>query len=786
MKIFARLLSAVTVVAWLTGVCIAQIPKAPVTPAKTLAEWIAALKGNDGNLRSEARDALRPDGPFKDVAIAHLIEAFKDETRYGCFVETLSDYQTAAVPSLIAALKRREPGVRAGAAMSLGLIRPRPVETVPLLLIAMKDANAHVRGSAAGSLGNMRVATDEVISALMLGLNDPDAGVRENSAASLGELVRKPGPAILALAKLLTVKDNGVDWLDGVRWSTANAIASIGSAAAAAVPVLTAALRDKQQRHNRRYFAIALARMGPAAKEAVPTLLEVLKETDDSFYRCVALVFGTGRNLRPVTVFVKECFGSRPYEFVMDKLETVHSQHRELRKAIIHTLGSIGPDAAIAVPRLIDFVKDRMSLENDNAIAALGKIGPGAKAVVPHLIQMLAVQPNDSDVVETLGKIGPDSIAAIPTLMAIVRNRELDSSQRKTTAAAIAKIDPVLAAKEHLDIAHLDVRLGKIPVVNLPARTPVTVEQKTRIVAWIAALADTQSPDIGFSSSETGQNFAPIPGQRRRQVILFDGKKHRTSEAFRKLVETGPVALPYLLTAVDDPTPTQLRVSDSFGTLIVGGAEILCNPVNRFETRTFAKGELGKLKESTDPDLESGFQNRYTVKVGDICYVAIGQIVGRPYEAVKYVPTGIVVVNSTTSYPDAPKQLRAIWAGKDPTKSLLDSLLIDYATEGIFNGKTLAGWSEGSRYQIEATIRLLYYFPEETAPLIAARLKSLDVSVATSDASMQRDVKNRVATVAFIEAVSWCQAATIREALADIAKRSDDPQIKKLLTSDGK
>ena len=86
----------------------------------------------------------------------------------------------------------------------------------------------------------------------------------------------------------------------------------------------------------------------------------------------------------------------------------------------------------------------------------------------------------------------------------------------------------------------------------------------------------------------------------------------------------------------------------------------------------------------------------------------------------------------------------------------------------------------------EATIRLLYYFPEEAAPLIAARLKSLDVSVATSDQSMQRDVKNRVATVAFIEAVTWCQATAIREALADIAKRTDDPQIKKLLTPDRK
>ena len=51
---------------------------------------------------------------------------------------------------------------------------------------------------------------------------------------------------------------------------------------------------------------------------------------------------------------------------------------------------------------------------------------------------------------------------------------------------------------------------------------------------------------------------------------------------------------------------------------------------------------------------------------------------------------------------------------------------------------------------------------------------------------MQRDVKNRVETVAFIQSVTWCQSIPIREALADIAKRTDDPQIKKVLTPDGK
>jgi hypothetical protein len=72
------------------------------------------------------------------------------------------------------------------------------------------------------------------------------------------------------------------------------------------------------------------------------------------------------------------------------------------------------------------------------------------------------------------------------------------------------------------------------------------------------------------------------------------------------------------------------------------------------------------------------------------------------------------------------KELRervcALWSSKDPAKKLLDSLLLDYATEGRFNGKSLDGWDEESNYQIEAAVRLLYYFPKETAPLIAARL----------------------------------------------------------------
>lgn len=117
---------------------------------------------------------------------------------------------------------------------------------------------------------------------------------------------------------------------------------------------------------------------------------------------------------------------------------------------------------------------------------------------------------------------------------------------------------------------------------------------------------------------------------------------------------------------------------------------------------------------------------------------------------------------------------------------MLDSLLTDYATEGVFNGRSLDGWSEGSHFQIGAAVRLLYYFPDEAAPLIAARLRSLDVAAVTPDGSMKRDVRNRVRTTEFITAVSWCRAAPVREALADLAARTDDPEITKALAADGK
>jgi len=268
---------------------------------------------------------------------------------------------------------------------------------------------------------------------------------------------------------------------------------------------------------------------------------------------------------------------------------------------------------------------------------------------------------------------------------------------------------------------------------------------------------------------------------------LLDDKIQQ-SAALRELVEIGPEALPFLLDALDDRTPTKhtVRYGGMFGGRMPLGNELHPNPVNPIET-----GVLSKRK-SPRRDFPEASINHYTVKVGDVCFEALGQIMGRGYQAVRYQAVrhalrGDIVINSPTRDAKLCAEVRAIWASKDPARRLLDSLLTDYATEGVWNGHSLDDWDDGSNLQVESALRLLYYFPLETVPLIAARLRSFDVVVKKDDPGddewTRRQVRNGVRTDEFIEAVAWCRSRepVIQEALAEIAKRTNDPGIREAL-----
>jgi hypothetical protein len=59
------------------------------------------------------------------------------------------------------------------------------------------------------------------------------------------------------------------------------------------------------------------------------------------------------------------------------------------------------------------------------------------------------------------------------------------------------------------------------------------------------------------------------------------------------------------------------------------------------------------------------FKGPYLVKVGDVCFVLIGQIVNRNLTAVRYEPPGGLIVNSPIETPSLGERVRADWDNLD-------------------------------------------------------------------------------------------------------------------------
>jgi HEAT repeat protein len=733
--------------------------------------WIEILteKGSDESAREEARRVLGPDGPFRQAAVPALLDALGTPSfqAHPEILSTLADHGPAATPGLIERLKRPDARVRAAAAEALGRVRPRPANAVPPLVAAMKDPVPEVRTAAATTLGRMRAAADAAIPALVTGLRDTDAGVRSCSAEALGRLVRKPGPAVGALARAVT------DANSYVRFKASLALEQIGPAARDAVPILIQGLADTRAMPPKVMLGWAAPWIGREVVFAITVAVEIVRdELNDE------LNDGEPPSPRAMAAWALGDIGPAARAAVPHLIRALWGTDQSLQRAAAAALGRIGPDAAAAVPALLALARYKQHRNRWRAIGALGEIGAAARDAVPLLIEELGNDDSihQSGAAEALGGIGPEARKAVPALTAMARDRRgVEPLAREAAARAVARIDPAFAAREGLEFAHLSIRPGRVPAVPLRPR-PVTAEQTKRARTLIARLAAVDRPDVGLSATLNGRAFAPLPGRERMNSGLLTNHRLATNDAFRELVEMGPTALPSLLAALDDRTPTRLRIRVSPMGFAGFGQDVPRSPFNLAEKRaTVVKPIDDEEDERNDP---------YVVTAGDVCFVAIGQIVGRPYQAVEYIPSGIVSICSPTASKTLRDRVRATWASADPVKTLFDSLLTDYATEGIFNGSSLDGWDEASDYQVEAVVRLLYYFPDETAPLVAARLRSLDVADKPGrDGWIQREVKNGVRTSEFVKAVAWCRAAPIREALAEIARKTDDPVIKEALAT---
>ncbi len=214
----------------------------------------------------------------------------------------------------------------------------------------------------------------------------------------------------------------------------------------------------------------------------------------------------------------------------------------------------------------------------------------------------------------------------------------------------------------------------------------------------IRQLSDVDQAGIGYSPSVTGQQFLPAAAASDEQGMLLLGQPPpKRSPVLTQIVAAGAKAVPALLDCLDDATPTKLPPMKA----MMWSAN---NDEYDFNRRTAAVAPAGVNR---DEPPEGGAA--YVVTVGDLCFVALGQIVNRSFAAVRYQPTGGLIISSPAGSAPLRDAARAEWSGLTAT-SLRASLVRDFDKPD---------W-EGRR--VGALRRLAYYFPDAVAPLMKAEL----------------------------------------------------------------
>lgn len=210
------------------------------------------------------------------------------------------------------------------------------------------------------------------------------------------------------------------------------------------------------------------------------------------------------------------------------------------------------------------------------------------------------------------------------------------------------------------------------------------------------ALIDSQAPGLHGTASVR----AFIAGDRPPQFNggILGSPAPKTPPQMRELVRRGPTVVPQLIGHLDDKRPTKLTIGESF-----------------FMFRYFSDEYDPKARLKKEPlrprmNLERNFDGGYTVKVGDVCYAVIGQIVNRELSPVRYQPSAILAINSPIEAPILVERVKKDWDGLDIATHKA-SLIVD------------AQSSDQVRPFGAALVRLRFYYPDDYKRLKQGDLK---------------------------------------------------------------
>ena len=210
------------------------------------------------------------------------------------------------------------------------------------------------------------------------------------------------------------------------------------------------------------------------------------------------------------------------------------------------------------------------------------------------------------------------------------------------------------------------IALCLLPAILAPAAPPARDEASTEDL--IAELSGVKTEGVGFDSVAWASGFVALDETPGFRGGILGTAKPVTPPALRELVRRGCAALPALIAHLSDPRPTGIVVGRGF----MGRS---------FSTEYAPRDALHipvgvrAIFDLPNPAEDESFET-YTIKVGDLCFVAIGQIVNRNLNAVRYQPSLCLVVNSPVERPALAAAVAADWKGLSPPE-LIASLRRD-------------------------------------------------------------------------------------------------------------
>jgi HEAT repeat protein len=316
----------------------------------------------------------------------------------------------------------------------------------------------HTRAMACRALKGLGLAgrRNEAIEVEVRALKDDDALVREIALESLAELGPEAVATFPAIDDLLRR-----DPSSQVRVTAAHVLAQLDPSGKLSVPLLAAMLRnpDFGLRHS---LLRDLDAFGPKGEAATHGLIEVIEQDDDDSVRqhavqCLARV-------SPASIAVPILLKALRRE---QARKEVH-----VAGAILQTLGKIGPEAAPAIPVLVETYNTAPNEhERASAIMALGGIGPSAQVALPTILK--ATKDPFWGVrgiaLESLNKIKVEPDVGIPLLISALRDKQ--GWVQKTAADGLGQFGPrAKAAVPALEAAIADRSFAHRPAASIALR----------------------------------------------------------------------------------------------------------------------------------------------------------------------------------------------------------------------------------------------------------------------------------------------------------------------------